>query len=121
VNNRYFACAEGQTVDFNHGGGPPTGSTTPASEYVVKFAVYGGLGYDDPSFDGALDVTAALQAALNNNGSVVAIGNELFGDPDYDNTKHFAAVVGRGGTDFHFACQEGQTIDFAKGGAGTSG
>ncbi len=87
----------------------------------MKFAVYGALGYDDLSYGHAFDVTAGLQAALNDNGSVVVCGNALFGDPNYNNTKHFAAVVNRGGTDFYFACQEGQTINFAKGGTGNDG
>src|SRR5947209_9350084 len=39
VNNRYFACEEGQTIDFNHAGG----TTRPPSGLTVKFAVYGAL------------------------------------------------------------------------------
>jgi len=112
VNNRYFACEEGQTVDFNHGGGAPGGSAA-SSNLVVKFAVYGALAGGVESYAQAFDVTARLQAIVNENGDGVACTNASFGDPSEGNTKHFAAVVNRGGTDFYFACQEGQTIDFA--------
>jgi hypothetical protein len=118
VNNRYFACQEGQTINFNSGGGPSSGSSGPATgELAVKFAVYGALPDSDSSNAQAYDVTALLQAFLNvhQDGNVVC-GNGLFGDPCYGFQKHFAAVVTRFGVDFSFACEEGQTIDFMSGG-----
>ncbi|HEY3937740.1 MAG TPA: hypothetical protein VGL97_09930 [Bryobacteraceae bacterium] len=114
VNNRYFACEEGQTIDFYHGGGAPaSGQAGTSSNLVVKFAVYGALDEGDESFAQAFDVTARLQAIVNAIGGVVACDNASFGDPSVENKKHFAAVVNRGGTDFYFACEEGQAIDFA--------
>jgi hypothetical protein len=107
-----FACDEGQTIDFNHGGGV----IGPSSDLVVKFAVYGALPNGDPSAAEAADVTAVLQALINQSGGPVACDNNSFGDPAVGFTKHFAAVVNRGGADLHFACQEGQTIDFRFGG-----
>ena len=111
VNNRYFACQEGQTIDFNHAGGTPR-----ASGLTVRFAVYGALPGGEESNAQAFDVTAQVQAAVNQSGGKVACDNATFGDPSPNNQKHFAAVVNRGGTDFYFACLEGQTIDFRNGG-----
>ena len=111
VNNRYFACLEGQTIDFNHGGGQAT-----SSGLVVKFAVYGALPGGDESTAQAADVTAIVQATVNESGGPIACNDATFGDPSFGNQKHFAAVVNRGGTDFYFACLEGQTIDFRNGG-----
>lgn len=111
VNNRYFACQEGQTIDFNHAGG-----TASSSGLVVRFAVYGALPGGDESNAQAFDVTALVQATVNESGGVVACDNASFGDPSPGNQKHFAAVVNRGGNDWTFACVEGQTIDFKSGG-----
>jgi hypothetical protein len=118
VNNRYFACQEGQTINFNFGGGSSSGSSGPATgELAVKFAVYGALPDSDSTNAQAYDVTALLQAFLNihQDGNVVC-GNGLFGDPSPGSRKHFAAVITRPEGDFFFACEEGQTIDFSKGG-----
>jgi hypothetical protein len=108
----YFACDEGQTIDFNHGGGP----AQRRSDLVVKFAVYGALPGGNLSNAEAFDVTARLQDLLNQSNGPVACNNQSFGDPAVGNTKHFAAVVTRNGRDLHFACQEGQVINFRTGG-----
>jgi hypothetical protein len=113
VNNLYFACQEGQTIDFNHGGGTSAGPLPgTSSPLVVKFAVYGALADGWASYARAFDVAERLQALLIENNGVVACNNSSFGDPSEGDQKHFAAVVNRGGMDFHYACAEGQTIDF---------
>jgi hypothetical protein len=110
--NFYFACQEGQQIDFIHDGG--VALSTPLQ---VVFAVYGALPGGNQDDARASDVTAVLQSLLAQNNGTVAINNVSFGgDPSPSNTKHFAAVVKRGGSDYYFACQEGQTIDFNVGG-----
>ncbi len=113
----FFACDEGQTIDFNHGGGSARGeSPIPTQDLVVKFAVYGALPGGSLSSAQAADIGKVLQDHLNLGGPSVACNNDSFGDPSFGNKKHFAAVVARGGRDLHFACQEGQTINFRSGG-----
>lgn len=116
VNNRYFACQEGQSINFNDGGGLPIvdriNSTTGVA---VKFAVYGALPGGDKTHAEATDVTALLQAELNITGGTAVCGDGLFGDPSPNNKKHFAAVVTRGDEDYYYACAEGQTINFNSG------
>jgi hypothetical protein len=108
-----MACDENQTIDFNHGGGV----AKPPSLFTVKFAVYGALPGGDPSNAQAADVTAVVQTLLNRSGgAAVECNQQNFGDPSPGNKKHFAAIVTRGGRDFHFACHERQTIDVAEGG-----
>jgi hypothetical protein len=112
VNNLYFACLEGQAIDFNYGGGSP-----PSSNLVVKFAVYGALPNGQQNNAQAFDVTTLVQDIINLSNGTVACNNASFaGDPSPGATKHFAAIVNRDGTDLYFACQEGQTIDFNQGG-----
>jgi hypothetical protein len=108
----YFACKEGETVDFNRQGGVPSQN----SNLTVKFAVYGALQGKDRAEARAVDVTERLQSLLDLNDAPVACNNANFTDPSVNDIKHFAAVVTRGGADFHFACEENQTIDFANGG-----
>jgi hypothetical protein len=105
-----FACLEGQTINFTDAGGPVL-----KSNLAVKFAVYGALPAGIGSNAEASDVTLLLQQLLNEN-HIVQCTNENFGDPSPNNVKHFAAIVTRGAQDVRFACQEGQTIDFATGG-----
>lgn len=114
----YFACNEGQTIDFNHGGGNPRGAPTPTQEaLVVKFAVYGALPGGNLSAAHAFDVTRILQDRLNLSNGPVTCNNDSFGDPSPGNKKHFAAIVRhRNQEDFRFACEEGQTIDFRNAG-----
>jgi hypothetical protein len=113
VGNYYYACQEGQTIDFSKAGGQPIGGTVPSTNgLVVDFAVYGALtgGYSNRA--AAFDVTALLQAELNITGGTAVCGSALFSDPSPNNQKHFAAVVsGPRGTDY-YACAEGQPIDF---------
>lgn len=109
----YFACQEGQQIDFVNDGGVAL-----STRLQVIFAVYGALPGGNQHDAQAFDVTAVLQSLLAQNNGTVAINNNSFGgDPAPNNTKHFAAVVKRGGTDFYFACQEGQSIDFNFGGS----
>ena len=109
----YFACQEGQKIDFNHDGGV----AQTKSNIQVIFAVYGALPGGVLSDARAFDVGGILQNLLNETKGPVACNNESFGgDPAPDNTKHFAAMVRRGGVNLFFACQEGQTIDFNVGG-----
>ena len=111
--NHLFACQEGQTIDFNHDGGVAQHT----SSIEVIYAVYGALPGGVLSDAQALDVSGILQNLLNEtNGPVVCNNNSFGGDPAPGNTKHFAAMVRRGGANFFFACQEGQTIDFSGGG-----
>jgi len=107
----YFACNEGQTIDFTHGGG-----VAPLQTMTVKFAVYGALPGGAPSEAQAFDVTSVVQAMVNQSGGPVACNNASFGDPSPGNGKHFAAVVNRSGADHNFACAEGQVINFSTGG-----
>jgi hypothetical protein len=113
----FFACNEGQEIDFNHGGGSARGeSPIPTQDLVVKFAVYGALPGGNLSAAQAADVGKILQDRLNLGNSFIACNNDIFGDPSPGNKKHFAAIVTRGGRDLHFACQEGQVINFRRGG-----
>src|SRR5262249_18999646 len=88
--NFFFACNEGQSIDFAAGGGE-TGSPT---DLTVKFAVYGALPGGDPRKAQASDVRTLLQDLLAQSDSVTC-GNGSFGDPSPGNSKHFAAVVTR--------------------------
>jgi hypothetical protein len=108
----YFACKENETIDFNREGGLPVQK----SSLTVKFAVYGALQQGNRAGARAVDVTDRLQSLLDLNDAPVVCNNANFTDPSVGDIKSFAAVVDRGGTDFHFACQENQTIDFASGG-----
>lgn len=80
---------------------------------IVRSAVYGALGNNDPKNSSAADVSAALQAQIIANHGLVNITNQTMGgDPCYGFQKSFAAVVNRDGIDRFFACHEGQSIDF---------
>jgi len=48
--------------------------------------------------------------------AAVAITDAIFGDPAPGTKKHFAAVVTPQGPQVHYACAEGQTVDFGIGG-----
>jgi len=111
--NFFFACNEGQTIDFNHQGG----AVMPHSNLQVLYAVYGALPGGVLSEAKAADVGAILQDQLNSGNGVVACNNAtLGGDPAPGYQKHFAAEVKRNGVAYDFACQEGQTINFNVGG-----
>jgi hypothetical protein len=109
--NLFFACEEGQSIDFANGGGVGRTST----DLNVRFAVYGALPGGDPRKAQAFDVGTLLQDLLGQSDTVTC-GNGAFGDPSPGNTKHFAAIVRRDGQDLTFACQENQTINFRLGG-----
>ena len=114
VNNRFYACQEGQTINFSQGGGLSAGPPPPDRvSLVVQFAVYGALYDGDANKAQAFDVTALLQAEMNLHGGTVVCGNNLFGDPAPGYQKHFAAVITRHDLEtYGFACAEGQTIVF---------
>lgn len=84
------------------------------STFTVKFAVYGALKDGNENQTQAISVAAPLQSALTKNDGIVSISNSTFGtDPSKGTKKHFGALVTVNGVDQYFACQEGQTIDFA--------
>ncbi len=82
------------------------------SALKVNFAVYGALAGDENSTQ-AIDVSEALQNAINTSQGIVNINNTTMGqDPSPNNTKSFAALVTLDGVPQPYACQENQTIDF---------
>jgi hypothetical protein len=81
----------------------------------VKYAVFGALAGGSRTASKAADVTGELQRQIDDHAGVVQISFTNLGDPCPGNVKHFAAIVERNGTNYPFACQEGQTIDFNKG------
>lgn len=87
------------------------------SEITVDFAVYGALKGGNEINGQAIDVKTVLQDLIVQNKGIVTIKSSYFGsDPCLGYTKSFGAQIQRNGRTFHFACQEGQTIDFVKGG-----
>lgn len=114
--NFAFACEEGQTINFNEGGGMVS---TPPQSITVKHAVYGALVDGFATFAQALDVTRILQETINHLGAEVVCGDAIFGDVASGYSKHFGAVVTRSGNSkpYFYACAEGQTINFAEGGS----
>lgn len=83
------------------------------SALTVNFAVYGALAGGNENSTQAIDVTAALQNAINATQGIVNINNTTMGqDPSKGNAKHFAASVSLDGVAQPYACQEGQSIDF---------
>lgn len=83
----------------------------------VDFAVYGALKNGNENNGRAMDVKSVLQTLINQNNGVVTITNSyLGGDPCLGFTKQFGAQIQRQGGTYHFACMEGQTIDFTHGG-----
>ena len=80
---------------------------------TVKCAVYGALANGNENQSQAVDVSQALQAAIDANDGIVQINNtNMGGDPSAGNQKHFAAVVTLDDSDQYYACEENQTIDF---------
>jgi hypothetical protein len=80
----------------------------------AKFAVWGALANGDPNSARASDVTRTLQRLFNDGVTMITINDDNFGDPAVDFTKHFAATVDNNGHLSHYACQEGQTINFER-------
>ena len=107
-SNFFFACEEGQAIDFANGGGVARTSTG----LTVRFAVYGALPGGDSEKAQAFDVGTRLQEILGRGFDTLICGNGAFGDPSPGNRKHFAAVVARDGQDFAFACEEDQRLTF---------
>lgn len=80
---------------------------------TVKYAVYGALAGGNDNSSQAVDVTNALQTAIDSSQGIVRIDNgTMGGDPSHGNKKHFGACVALDAQDRFFACEEGQTIDF---------
>lgn len=87
------------------------------SEIKVDFAVYGALKNGNENNGLAMNVKSILQNLINQNDGIVTITNSYMGgDPCLGNTKQFGAQIRRKGSVFHYACMEGQTIDFEHGG-----
>ena len=76
------------------------------------FAVYGALANGDPNNAQAADVRDRLQQHFNDGATMLAISDVNFGDPAVGVRKHFAATVNNNGRISHYACQEGQMINF---------
>ncbi len=57
-------------------------------------------------------VWAKLQQLFNAGATNLTINDDNFGDPAVGFTKHFAATVNNNGRVSHYACQEGQMINF---------
>jgi hypothetical protein len=77
------------------------------------FAVWGALANGNPNEAQAADVGGRLQQLFNEGVTTVTINDNNFGDPSVGFQKHFAATVNNNGRVSHYACQEGQTINFA--------
>lgn len=85
------------------------------STFEVLFAVYGGLRNSDKNKMQAADVSIQLRSAIAlNNGVVKIIDSSLGPDPARGTNKSFGACVIVNGTRRYFACDEGQTINFAQ-------
>jgi hypothetical protein len=78
----------------------------------AQFAVWGALANGNRNEARAADVGARLQQLFNEGVTTITINDDNFGDPAVGFTKHFAATVNNNGRLSHYACQEGQTIDF---------
>jgi len=76
------------------------------------FAVWGALANGSPTEARAADVGGKLQQLFNAGETLLTINDNNFGDPAVGFTKHFAATVNSNGRVSHYACQEGQTINF---------
>jgi hypothetical protein len=70
------------------------------------------LAHGDPNEAQAADVRDQLQQKFNDGATQLTINDDNFGDPAVGFTKHFAATVNNNGRVSHYACQEGQTINF---------
>ena len=80
---------------------------------VVKHAVYGALPNGNPSSAQAFDVSGILQSILNEGNPSVACNDQNFGDRLQITRSILRRSRRENGHDYHFACQEGQVIDFA--------
>ncbi len=78
----------------------------------ARFAVWGALANGSPNDAEAADVTGKLQQFFNEGVTLVTINDDNFGDPAVGFQKHFAATVNNNGRVSHYACEEGQTINF---------
>jgi hypothetical protein len=76
------------------------------------FAVYGALANGSPNEALAADVREKLQQLFNEGVTMVTIKDDNLGDPAVGFLKHFAATVNNNGRISHYACGEGQTINF---------
>jgi hypothetical protein len=86
-------------------------------DFAVRFAIYGALRGGNPETAVAYDVTERLQYEIDQSRSKqVKANSEIFDDPSPGTKKQFGAIINRDGTDFLFACEEGQMINFAGGG-----
>jgi hypothetical protein len=76
------------------------------------FAVWGALANGNANEARAADVGQTLQRLFSNGETTITINDDNFGDPAVGFEKHFAATVNNDGRVSHYACQEGQTINF---------
>ena len=82
----------------------------------VDFAVYGSLKGRNEINGMAMDVRLVLQKLIDENKGVVTIDNKCMGGNPLGKTNILGAQVQRQDGTYHFACQEGQTINFKQGG-----
>lgn len=83
----------------------------------VKDAVYGAFIKGASNECQSMDASIALQKAIDANEGIVRIDTQHLGfDPSPGNWKHLVAVVNRKDGNFYYACKEGQTVDFNRGG-----
>jgi hypothetical protein len=78
----------------------------------AMFAVWGALANGNPNTARAADVGGRLQQLFDAGETTVTINDDNLGDPAVGFEKHFAATVNNNGRVSHYACQEGQTINF---------
>lgn len=76
------------------------------------FAVWGALAHGSASDAMAADVGGKLQQLFDEGVTTITINDDNFGDPAVGFLKHFGATVNDNGRVSHYACQEGQTINF---------
>jgi hypothetical protein len=78
----------------------------------AQFAVWGALADGNPNTAEAADVRDKLQQLFNDGATEIPINDDNFGDPAVGFKKHFGATVNNDGRVSHYACEEGQTINF---------
>ena len=87
------------------------------SEIKVDFAVFGVLKGGNENNGLAIDVKTKLQQLIDQNKGIVTIESSYLGAHNsLGKTNRLGAQIQRAGGTYHFACQEGQTINFEQGG-----
>ena len=82
----------------------------------VDFAVYGSLKGGNEINGRAMDVKLTLQELIDQNKGIVTINSQYMGVNPTGKMNTLGAQIRRQDGTLHFACQEGQTINFKLGG-----